>query len=286
MEIKTGMFLHKKDNVRFSKKNRYPVVKVYETHPAGDEYPGMVIINAAMRLNPDWVEEITETEFDEHIKRVDTERPRSVQPTNINKGVDKNAGTIESALKEAKVTPKPKAVHNPFPYHPGDYIRKKNWTFFHGSDLPAMKVNSIRKSPESGSFYINKYQLYEAHLVKLTAEEAEAINREFNDLTLAKVLLNHSQETTCIRESTGNNKKVWTEKEALRYVFTYNKTNPSKNMNAYICPHCSTLDKQSIHVGKVPTKKAISKDRFKTVEEKLNIWITIKNFFKRLFKTS
>ncbi len=286
MEIRVGMYLRKKDNKRFSKKNRYPVVKVYETHPGVLAAEGYVIVNAAMKLKPEWVEEITEAEFDRIRTEFDAAHKKSINDysfknsadillpkgsllDSINMGREIKQINRGGEVKQAAPSYDPvtnldspdnqvthyKKVKNPFPFHPGNYVRKKNWTFFHGSDVPAMKVHSIRKSPEAGSYYINKYQLYEEHLVKLTEDEATAINREFNDLSLAKVLLKNSQHTTCVRESTGTNKKVWTEKEALRYVFTYNKTNPGKEMNAYRCPHCN-----EIHVGKVPTKSAIQKD--------------------------
>lgn len=261
------MYLKKRDNKRFSKKNRYPVVKVYETHKAGDEYPGYVVINAALRFKPEWVVEIDEKEYDRIRAEVDAARPSNYSEIKEdNKEIistpDHKTEPFHKKGNRDRYTvplvhkPLPKAVANPFPFHPGEYIRKKNWTFFNGTDMPAMRVNSIRKAPEAGTFYINKFLLYEAHLVKLTVEEAHAINTEFNDMHLAKVLLKNTQETTCVRESTGANKKVWTEKEAIRYVFTYNKTNPGKEMNAYTCPHC-----HEIHCGKVPTKQAQKNDQ-------------------------
>lgn len=276
MTIVKGMFLHKKDNMRFSKNNRYPVVKVYETHIA-EEYPDFVMINSALRIKPEWVEEITESEFNRIISEIDIKNPKPTRPRKPGKGL----GTIQplkGSLPEKKegetvLVDKQKSKLNSLPYKPGDFIRKKNWTFFNGAALPALCIKSIRNAPEAGTYYINKYLLYEEHLVKLTAEEAKVINDEYKALSLSEVLLHNSQETTCLRESTGNNKKVWVEKEVLRYVFTYNKVNPGKMMNAYRCPHCN-----EIHAGKMPSGKALRNDKYKSRKREKDVVVPFKDW--------
>lgn len=228
MDIKEGIYLRKKDNKRFNRSNKFPVVKVYETH-IDEAQPNFVFINGTTRIKPDWVEEISLEEYTK-IKLEFIEKEKIEKESKVVTGVSKDKVTFVT----------------------GDYIRKSNWNLFFSDQLPAIRINSIKKKKGNYEIIVNdKYVLCIYTLVKLTEEEFEKINNEFLNLKLSPSISEHNLNS-CIREKTGEYKKNWDKQEALRYCFHFNKTNHNKKMNAYICPHCSTSEQENIHVGKIP----------------------------------
>lgn len=213
--IKQGQYLRKKDGQRISKNNKYPVVIVTDCRPNPDVEGGL-IINSGIKILPEWFDIITKEEFD-----AERANPKYSKP-HLTPAKEKKTIAIV-----------------------GQYFRKKNWEFV--GNWPAQRINSITdKNVNPGCVRINRMIFNIKDIVILTVEEFDAIMDEWAKLELSPVL-EGKLETVHYREDTGEAKIGRSWDDAMRYVFTYNKRNPGKDMNAYQCPYC-----KQIHCGKVP----------------------------------
>lgn len=247
-----GQYLKKKDGQRISKSNKYPVVRVNDCRvdPARE---GGVIINACMRIMPEWFDVITEEEYNAVRDDPKYSNPQQTQASERTKEL---------------------------PFKVGDYFRKSNWEFIR--DQPCMKIKSVsNKNCHAGSVYINNHAYQLDGIVKLTEEDFNEILDKWNNMQLSEVL-DGRLETVHYREDTGEEKKGRKEIDALRYTFTYNNKFPGKDMNAYKCPYCS-----EIHCGKVPKPQPdISKGVFTQEEQDVitlsrALEIRINNYFPK-----
>ncbi len=221
-----GTYLKKKDGHRISKSNKYPVLSVNTCIEMADN-PGFIIINGSLKAKPEWYSVITKEEYHAIKKQIDDSKIAAPMPKN----------------EKLKI-------------QPGQYFRKKNWEFMKNSDretqsvypyLPAIKVISAKRHTSPHMISLNKHSYQLNDVILISKQEYDAIVEEWGNMSISPVLMGRL-ETVHYREDTGEQKKQWTQIEALKHVFTFNKKNPGKNMNAYQCPYCNY-----IHCGKMPT---------------------------------
>lgn len=233
-----GTYLKKNDGHRISKSNKYPVLLVHSCVELTGN-PGFITINGTLKAKAEWYTVITEDEYNAIRKQVDESRP----------------------------APMPKKEK--LEIQPGQFFRKKNWEFMRNPDkntyaiypsLPAVKVITAKRHAAPHMITLNKHHFNLKDVVVLTEQEYNQIIGEWGNQSISPVLLGRL-ETVHYREDTGEQKKQWTQLEALKHVFIYNKKNPGKHMNAYQCPYCN-----HVHCGKMPTEttEPVNKYNFKT----------------------
>ena len=126
-------------------------------------------------------------------------------------------------------------------FNKGDYVRYIDYKFF--EDLPTLLINKCIYKDNKDLININNFDYNINHLVKISYDEANKLNNQYFELKLSKCISNY-RNSTCLRHNTHNPKYIWNEKDALKYVFTYNNKYPAANLKAYKCPFCN-----NIHIG-------------------------------------